>query len=705
MRIEGSRANVSISGNADFPVNKGSLCIKGWSSGVTLTHPDRLTQPLVRNARGFLEPGTWEEALERTVSAFRAAQARGGSDAVGLFGSGSLTNEKAYLLGKFARVALATRMIDYNGRFCMSSGAAASNRAFGLDRGLPFPLSDLAEADVVLLVGSNLAETMPPILQYFQAQRARGGKLIVVDPRRSITAFAADLHLRLAPGGDAAVANGLLHMLVRDGAVDMKYIRERTEGFDAVRAAVASYWPERAESLSGVPEADLVAAAQLLATARTVIVLTGRGPEQQSNGVDNALSYINLALALGMVGKRYAGYGCITGQGNGQGGREHGQKADQLPGYRRIDDPAAREHVARVWGVDPASIPGAGKSAYEMLDSIGEADGIRALFVVGSNPAVSAPNARRVESRLRELDFLAVSDFFRSETAEMADVVFPAAQWAEESGTTTNLEGRVILRRRAFDPPGEVRTDLAILCELASRLGKAEFFPSSEPEKVFDELCRATAGGIADYSGMSYPAIEARDGLFWPCPAGQQEQGQGQERLFADRFPTPSGRARFHAVRDVHPAEEPNESYPLYLTTGRVLAQYQSGTQTRRVTALTNVAPEPFAELHPALARRHGILDGDLVTLATRRGRADFAAKVTPNIREDTVFVPFHWGGAQSANRLTSDALDPTSRMPEFKVCAARIERTVAVASAKTKVKIGTAAPVRDAMDAKEPRT
>ncbi|WXB12705.1 molybdopterin oxidoreductase family protein [Pendulispora albinea] len=667
MRIAGSPAEPSISGDPDFPVNRGSLCIKGWSSGATLAHPERLTTPLVRNLRGFLDPASWDEALDRTVAGFRAAQARGGCDAVGLFGSGALTNEKAYLLGKFARIALGTRMIDYNGRFCMSSAAAASNRAFGVDRGLPFPLSDIAHADVVLLVGSNVAETMPPIVQYFEAQRARGGKLIVVDPRRSVTALAADLHLRLAPGTDAALAHGLLHLLVRDGAIDTKYIRERTEGFDHVRAAVARYWPERTESLCGVPEAELVLAARLLGHADTVMVLTGRGPEQQSHGVDHATAYIHLALALGMVGKPHAGYGCLTGQGNGQGGREHGQKADQLPGYRRIDDPAAREHVARVWGVDPGSIPGAGESAYEMLDSIGEADGIRALWVVGSNPAVSAPNARRIEARLRELDFLAVSDFFRSETAEMADVVFPAAQWAEESGTTTNLEGRVILRRRAFSPPPEVRTDLTILCDLAARLGKGELFASSDPEHVFDELCRASAGGVADYSAMSYGAIEAQGGLFWPSP-----------RLFAERFPTPTGRARFHPVRDVHPAEEPNESYPLYLTTGRVLAQYQSGTQTRRVPALTKLAHEPLAELHPAVARRHGIADGDVITLTTRRGRAQFAAKVTASIREDTVFVPFHWGGERSANRLTNDALDPTSRMPEFKVCAVRIERTVA---------------------------
>jgi assimilatory nitrate reductase catalytic subunit len=404
------------------------------------------------------------------------------------------------------------------------------------------------------------------------------------------------------------------------------------------------------------------------------MVLTARGAEQHARGVETALGYINIALALGQVGKSCGGYGCLTGQGNGQGGREHGQKADQLPGYRKIDDDADRRHVAGVWGVPAASIPGPGLSAYELLDALGKDDGVRTLLVMGSNPVVSAPHASHIENRLRSLDTLIVADFFLSETAAIADVVLPSAQWAEETGTTTNLEGRVLLRRAAGAPPAGVRTDIDILCGLAARLDKTRHFAFTTPRAVFDELRRASAGGRADYSGITYERIEAHQGVFWPCPSGVGSNGT--PRLFGDRFYTPNGRARFHAVRHGGPAEEPDREYPIYLTTGRTLAQYQSGTQTRRIDELNDLAPEPFAELHPRLASRHRVKDGDRITLATRRGRATFVARVTNTIREDTVFVPFHWGGSGSANRLTNPALDPTSRMPEFKVCAARIATT-----------------------------
>jgi assimilatory nitrate reductase catalytic subunit len=417
IEVTGDAARPEVRGDEGFPVNRGRLCVKGFTAGDTLAHGERLTTPLVRNARGVLAPASWEEALERVAASVGAAQRRYGRDAVGVYGSGALTNEKAYLLGKFARVALRTSNIDYNGRYCMSSAAAASVRAFGLDRGLPFPVEDLAGADLVLLAGGNVAETMPPLMQYFEEQKANGGRTIVVDPRRSPTAETATLHLAPIPGTDAALANGLLHLLIREQRVDDAYIAARTEGFERVRAVVAGYWPESVERLTGVAQEKLLEAARMLGEARSVMVLTGRGPEQQAQGVNNALSYINLALALGMVGRPFSGYGCLTGQGNGQGGREHGQKADQLPGYRHITDPAARRHVAAVWEVPEESIPGPGLSAYELLSSLGTDDGARALLVFGSNPVVSSPAAGGVEERLRALDFLAVTDFFLSETA------------------------------------------------------------------------------------------------------------------------------------------------------------------------------------------------------------------------------------------------------------------------------------------------
>ncbi len=578
IEISGTGADVRIAGDAAFPVNKGALCIKGWTAAAALSHPDRLTTPLARDPNGVLVPVGWEEALDRIASAFKGTREQYGPDAVGIFGGGSLTNEKSYLLGKFARVALQTANIDYNGRFCMSSAAGASIRSLGLDRGLPFALQDIAGAQAILMMGSNSAETMPPMMQYFEEQKAAGGKLIIADPRHTPTAARADLHFRLIPGTDAA-------------------------------------------------------------------------------------------LALGLIGKPNSGYGCLTGQG----GREHGQKADQLPGYRRIDDPAARQYVASVWGVPETSIPGPGISAYELLDSLGQDGGVRSLMVMGSNVVVSAPNANHVVDRIKALDFLVVSDFFLSETAELADVVLPSAQWAEEEGTMTNLEGRVIRRQLACERPVGVKDDIDVICELASRLGKGAFFAYKNTGEIFTELGRASAGGPADYSGITYEKIDASQGVFWPCPSLTHP---GTPRMFTDGFPTATGRASFHAVRHEAPAEQPDADYPLFLTTGRNLAHYQSGTQTRRIPELQEMMPAPLAEIHPSTARRHQLEDGGPVTLQTRRGSANFKTNISRNIREDTIFVPFHWGGMQAANRLTNPALDPISKMPEFKVCAVRIQST-----------------------------
>jgi assimilatory nitrate reductase catalytic subunit len=659
----------------EFPVNRGGLCAKGWSAADLLDHPDRLLTPLVRkdpaDRTSPLRAATWDEALDRIVTAIRNSQRLYGPDSVGAFGGGGLTNEKAYTLGKFVRVALRSASIDYNGRFCMSSAATAANRALGVDRGLPFPLADVAGAKTVLLVGANPADTMPPSMQYLDAGRAKGAKHIVVDPRRTATAGGAHLHLQPLPGTDLALANGMLHIAIREGLVDEAYVRDRTTGFDGVRAAVSAYWPERVERMTGVPEADLRETVRLLGSGESAMILTARGAEQHSNGTDTASAYLNLALALGLVGKPFSGYGTITGQGNGQGGREHGQKADQLPGYRRLDDPTARAHVAAVWGIDPAELPKPGRSAYEMLDRLGTAGGVRVLLVLASNIAVSAPHANRVLDRLRALDLLVVSDIFLSETAALADVVLPTAQWAEEEGTMTNLEGRVIRRKRALDPPPEVRTDLSVLVELAYRLDRGGYFVD-DPRAAFEELRRASAGGIADYAGITWERIEAEQGVFWPCPA---EDHPGTPRLFAESFPTPDGRARFVRVQHRDPAELPDRDYPYVLTTGRNVQHYQSGNQTRRVGALTLALSDPHAELHPDLASRHGIADNDVVQLRTRRGTAYFRARLSDAIRRDTVFAPFHWGGASAANGLTNPALDPHSRMPAFKACAVAITR------------------------------
>ena len=695
MKLVPENGLLTVAPRPDFPTNKGGMCRKGWTAADLLSHPDRLTSPLMRNATGDLEPATWDDALTFIVDKIAAIQAQYGRDAMGIFGGGGLTNEKAYSLGKFARIVLRTPHIDYNGRFCMSSAAAAGIKALGIDRGLPFPLEDIPGAEAILLTGGNPAETMPPIMQYFDEQKRRGGKLIVVDPRKTPTANLADLHLQITPGTDSALANGLLHIAMADGLIDQEFIDNRTSGFDAVRRMVASYWPDRVERMTGVPIAELTRAAHILGEAATAMVLTARGTEQQSKGVDNTLAFINLILALGKAGKPHCGFGCITGQGNGQGGREHGQKADQLPGYRKIDNPEHRAYIASVWGVDEAIIPGPGRSAFELLECLGQDGGVRGLLVYASNVVVSAPNANLVRERLKALDLLVVSDIFLSETAALADVVLPCTQWAEEDGTMTNLEGRVIRRRQATEPPSGVRSDLDVMVELARRLGSDKF--SDDPETVFNELRRASAGGVADYSGITYARIDAEYGVFWPCPeAGLQSAGlpsgiphstfhiphspsspppphPGTPRMFLDKFGTPDGLARFHPVGHRPAAEEPDDDYPLYLTSGRVMGMYQSGTQTRRVKELVDASPRAFVEIHPLLAQRFDITEGSMTRITTRRGIVEVVARLTPTIRQDTLFIPFHWSGIECANHLTNAALDPTSRMPEFKICAAKI--------------------------------
>ncbi|MET9829411.1 molybdopterin oxidoreductase family protein [Streptomyces sp. NPDC006385] len=679
---------VAVVERPDFPVNRGALCGKGRTAPAVLASNVRLTSPLVRSG-GALVPAGWDEALDRIAEGLGRTRLEHGPDACGVFGGGGLTNEKAYSLGKFARIVLGTSQIDYNGRFCMSSAAAAGMKAFGLDRGLPFPLEDIPKTGCVILVGSNLAETMPPSLRFFNELRENGGTLIVIDPRRTKTAEQADLHLAPRPGTDLALALGLLHLVVAEGRVDEEYVQERTVGWEDARAAAMAHWPEYVERITGVSVPQLRETVRMFCEPEHAMVLTARGPEQQSKGTDTVGAWINLCLATGRAGRPLSGYGCLTGQGNGQGGREHGQKADQLPGYRKLDDPAARRHVADVWGVDPDSLPGPGRSAYELLDALGT--DIKSLLLMGSNPVVSAPRAAHIEERIKSLDFLAVCDVVLSETAALADVVLPVTQWAEETGTTTSLEGRVLLRRRAITPPDGVRSDLEVMHELAARLGGEsgleKGFPT-DPEEVFEELRRASAGGPADYSGITYRRLAQENGVFWPCPAAPRADDAedredtspaavahpGTPRLFLDRFATPDGRARFVPVSHRAAAEEPDEEYPVLLTTGRVVAQYQSGAQTRRVDELNAAAPGPFVELHPRLAARLGAAEGDPVAVVSRRGRAVAPARITTGIRPDTVFMPFHWPGEGRANTLTNPALDPTSRMPEFKACAVRVE-------------------------------
>ena len=665
-------APVVVAGR-DFPTNRGGLCKKGWTSADLLRAPGRLTAPLVRGVDGELHETDWDAALDLVAGRLRELRSEHGADAVAVFGGGGLTNEKAYQLGKFARIALGTSRIDYNGRFCMSSAAAAGNRAFGIDRGLPFPLSDLGAASTVLLLGTNVAATMPPFVGHLSGAQEAGG-LIVVDPRRTATARLTDegrgIHLQPTPGTDLVLLLGLTHVVVSEGLTDAAYLADRTTGLADLRRSVAGWWPERVQSVTGVPASMIRAVARRLAAGDGVYILTGRGVEQHVDGTDTATAAINLALALGLPGRADSGYGTLTGQGNGQGGREHGQKCDQLPGYRKITDPDARAHVAAVWGVDPSVIPGPGIPAVELLQSLGSDGGPRALLVHGSNVVVSAPNASVVRAALERLDLLVVSDFFLSETAALADVVLPVPQWAEEEGTMTNLEGRVLRRRRALTPPSGVRDELWIMAELARRLEAPGRF-SIDAREVFDELRRASAGGIADYSGMDDALLDAGAPVHWPCPVGSL----GTPRLFEDAFAHPDGRARIVVVSPAAADERIPTAGELTLITGRLLEHYQSGAQTRRVPELSAAQPEVRATLHPAAAARHGIAEGDVVELSNVRGTVRATALLSTDVRPGDVFVPFHFAGTGAANLLTSDAVDPVSAMPEFKTGSVRVRR------------------------------
>jgi len=658
----------------EFPFNRGKLCPKGVKRYMQNEHPDRLTSPLVRaEGRGF-EPIGWDDALGRTVKAMKRIQGEHGQDAYAVLTGASLTNEKAYLMGKFARVALRTAMLDYNGRLCMVSAAAASKKVFGIDRSAN-PWSDIPEADVILVAGANVAECAPITTDYIWRARERGAKLIVLDPRMTPIARHADLFIPVRSGGDIGVFNGMLHVMIERGWIDRAFLGAHTTGWDAVAATVARYTPEYAAKVAGVPASMIVRAAELWGPPKTSFLMHARGIEHHSKGVENCMAAMNLVLATGRIGKKGCGYAMITGQGNGQGGREQGQKCDQLPGARDIENPEHRRHIAEVWGVPEPSIPHKGVTAVELVEKI-HAGEIKGLLLICFNPLVSLPDQDFVREALEKLEHFTVIDFFLSETARHADVVLPGSLLEEDEGTITSVEGRVILHQKVVDPPQGARQDWRIICDLAAGLGVGDKFAYGSPRDIFEELRRASRGGIADYYGITWERIIAEQGVFWPCPALDHP---GTPRLYEGaRFGHPDGKAHLQAVEWRPAVEEPDDAYPIVLTTGRVVAHYLSGSQTRRIGALDDQVPQPFCEIHPRLAEKLGIAEGDFVKVESRRGSVVVRASVVRTIRPDTVFVPYHWPLDRAANRCTIRALDPISKIPEYKICAVRVSKAEA---------------------------
>jgi assimilatory nitrate reductase catalytic subunit len=670
----------------EFPFNKGKLCPKGVKRYLQNAHPDRLLHAYRRDSSapsGF-STMPYEEAIRQVAGEIDRIQSTYGRDAFGMLSGASLTTEKTYLMGKFARMCLRTKHIDYNGRLCMVSAAAGSKLAFGIDRSAN-AWDDIVGTDVVWISGSNVAECSPITTDYVWQAREHGAKIIIVDPRITPIARTCHLYLPVKPGRDTALFNGVLHLMIENDWLDHDFIDRHTNGFDDVAAEVKQWTPRRTAEVTGIAEKSIRQAAEWWGTARTSFLLHARGLEHHSNGVKNVNSAINIVLASGRIGRPNCGYGTITGQANGQGGREHGQKADQLPGGRDLGNPEHRAHIAKIWGMDVEEMPQPGVDAFELFNLIDRGE-IKGLLSICFNPLVSLPDNNFVRQALEKLEFYVAIDFFLNETARYAHVVLPGSQQEEDEGTVTQIEGRVIKINRAVDCPGDARRDWVIIQDIARALGRERGFTFNSPREIFDELREATRGAIVDYYGITYEKIEQNYGVFWPCP---ELDHPGTPRLFepgswnpvargAGPFYFPDGRARFKVTEYIGPAEDVDDEYPVMLTTGRVISQFLSGTQTRRIGPLIDHYPEPRVEMHPRLAETLGIRDGEWTTVESRRGTCTLQAHVVRTIRPDTVFIPYHWAGRKSANQLTISARDPVSKIPEYKVCAVRLHRAEA---------------------------
>ena len=675
----------------DFPFNRGMLCPKGVKRYLQGSHPDRLTTALRRDpsAPSGFSPLPYPEAIDRVAREIQRLQSAHGPSSIAMLGGASLTTEKAYLLGKFARVALRTPYIDYNGRLCMVSAGAGNKKAFGIDR-TTSPWSDMVGTEVIWVAGSNVAECSPITTNYLWQAREQGARIIVQDPRATPVARTCDLFLPVKPGRDAALFAGVLALMIEHDWIDHDFIDRHTVGFEQVAAYCRQWTPARTAAETGVPERSLRTAAEWWGQAKTSFLFHARGIEHHNHGVANVLGAINLVLASGRIGKPKCGYGTIVGQANGQGGREHGQKCDQLPGWRDISNPEHGKYIASVWGIPEPELPGPGVDAYELFRKI-DAGEIKGLISVCFNPVVSLPDNAFVRRALDKLELYVAVDFFLNDTAHYADVVLPGSLQEEDEGTVTQVEGRVIKINKAVDPPGEARQDWRIIQDLARALGRERGFTFQDPKEMFEELRVASKGGVADYSGITWDKVERNMGVFWPCYAEDPRTGRpvdhpGTPRLFereswnpvakgSGPFYFPDGKARFNVAEHRPPTEEVDAEFPLILTTGRVVSQFLSGTQTRRIGPLVTQYPEPRIELHPRLAEKLGIADGDWATAESRRGSVTLQAQVVTTIRPDTIFIPYHWPGAKSANQLTIAAQDPISKIPEYKVCAVRLRR------------------------------
>ena len=643
---------------ADAVPNYGSTCVKGRFGHTYVNKEDRLVSPLIRRG-GILQEASWDEALTEVNRRLAEIKGKYGPDAIAGLSSATCTNEENYLFQKFMRACLGTNNVDHCARLCHASTVAGLAAAFG-SGAMTNSIAELEHADCILVTGSNTTETHPVIAGLIKrAVRYHGAKLIVVDPRRIDLVKHATLWLRQRNGTDVAWINGMMNVILTDGLQDETFIAARTENFDEFKRVVEQYPPERVEEITGIPAERLVEAARIYAAADVASIVYAMGITQHTTGTDNVLSLANLAMITGNIGRASTGVNPLRGQNNVQGACDLGALPNVFPGYQKVADPAVRKKFEEAWGGTLPPEPGL--TVVEMMHAAAE-ERMKAMMIMGENPMISDPNLNHVEKALHALDFLVVQDIFLTETARLADVVLPAASFAETEGTFTNTERRVLLVHKAIEPPGEARPDWEILCDLSTRMGYPMHYANAAA--IMDEIAAVTP----IYGGIHHDRL-AEDGLQWPCPA---DDHPGTKFLHEETFSR--GLGRFHPVEFLPPAELPDEEYPFVLSTGRILHHFHTGSMSRRADALNAYVNEGYAEIHPLELDRLGLRNGDLVRLVTRRGAIETKAMATERVSEGAVFVPFHFVEA-AANRLTNDALDPRAKIPELKVAACRIEK------------------------------
>ena len=650
---------VGVEPSATHPVSRGGLCVKGWNAFAFVHHPDRLTTPLVRR-NGVLQPASWDEALELVVERLYSVQKKHGLDAVMFASSAKATNEENYLLMKLARAVFGTNNIDHCARLCHSSTVTGLAETFG-SGAMTNSISCFDQADVILVIGSNTTEQHPLIGSRILNAARNGTRLIVADNRRIRLSRHAELHLRHRNGSDVALLNGIMHVIIAEGLENREFIATRTENYAALAEAVTDWTPERAAAATGLEAGEIVAAARLFAGAERGMIAYSMGITQHSHGVDNVRCIAALAMLTGNVGRPGTGVNPLRGQNNVQGGCDMGALPDLYSGYQKVSDPQLRDKFARAWGV--TSLPAEPGLPLTRAMNAASTGVLQGMFIMGENPMLSDPDQGHARKVLKNLELLVVQDIFLTETALLADIVLPAACYAEKEGTFTNTERRVQRVRKAVEPPGAARADGEIICDIALRAGYRGMCYSG-PDAIMGEI----AGLTPIYGGIGYDRLDPH-GLQWPCP---DRSHPGTPILHMERFTR--GLGRFSPALYRPPAELPDEQYPMVLTTGRTYFHWHTGTMTRRTHLLDREEPRSFIELHPDDAARLGISHRDRLLVSSRRGEVRTEARVTTMVIPGVVFMPFHFTEG-AANALTNNALDPESSIPEFKVCAVRVEK------------------------------